>query len=205
MQTDSKADLLDLTKDLSDAEIEAALGDLTLSDLNVLSQFIDAPKIEKSLDFDDDRLAVGWKVLELNNWLFALFSFLSSNEGARAFYGMSMDGMSPAFANTNNEAPIDNVQKMTRDLAATQDLIKKYVPYRFTNMGQKNKELSDYLRAKRENPSYMQPVGIDEEYIKQLENSFPQEQGVFSQEQGVFSQEEENSNEEADHVRIKRS
>lgn len=117
---------------------------------------------------------------------------------------MSVDNISPIIyndfdLNENDAADTESKEKerSQREMDYQENLIAKYMPYKLPNLN-----IYNTLRSKRENPKFFMPAAIDEEYIKQLENSFPQDQGNAQQ------QEDNNNNEDNDddkqHIRVKR-
>uniref|UniRef100_A0A1B0A0H8 Uncharacterized protein n=1 Tax=Glossina pallidipes TaxID=7398 RepID=A0A1B0A0H8_GLOPL len=152
---------LDLTKDLTDAEIEMALNDLSLPDLNALSELIDS---SNKIDYDYE-------------------DFLQSNNRDPSLYGL----------NSNNHDYAGDVLDVDDSIYDQPQGFEQ----NFLNMPQEQLDIdltTDIQRIKRDDHDVQVPV--DEEYIKQLDFSFPRDLEQNNHEENDIKK---------DHVRVKRN
>ncbi|XP_067623130.1 uncharacterized protein [Eurosta solidaginis] len=151
-----KADVLrDPTKGLSDNEIDMALDDLSLSDLNMLSKLIDRPNAPNYdyVDYDSRNYALG-------------------PPRDHTFDENRFDDNT----NINYYDDIDETPREARR--------RRYKIPRQNLMLYNNMEPRENQRTKRENAHEIKQVAVDAEYIKQLENSFPRDQEQNDHEEG---------------------
>uniref|UniRef100_A0A1A9V8K2 Uncharacterized protein n=1 Tax=Glossina austeni TaxID=7395 RepID=A0A1A9V8K2_GLOAU len=152
---------LDLTKDLTDAEIEMALNDLSLPDLNALSELIDS---SNKIDYNYE-------------------DFLQSNNRDPSLYGL----------NSNNHDYAGDVLDVDDNIYDQPQGFEQ----NFLNMPQEQLDIdltTDTQRIKRDDHDVQVPV--DEEYIKQLDFSFPRDLEQNNHEENEIKK---------DHVRVKRN
>ncbi|XP_011186647.1 uncharacterized protein LOC105214750 [Zeugodacus cucurbitae] len=141
-----KVDVSDPTKGLTDAEIDMALDDLSLSDLNVLNKLIDRPNAPDYdyVDYDSHNYALG-------------------PPRDHTFDGNPMDDDS----NINYYDDIDEPQRDARNPLHFKIPRKSLMPFM---------EQTENQRTKRDNGREIKQAAVDAEYIRQLENSFPRDQ-----------------------------
>ncbi|XP_012162353.1 uncharacterized protein LOC105665504 [Ceratitis capitata] len=144
----------DPTKGLTDGEIDVALEDLSLSDLNILNKLIDqsnAPDYDYA-DYESRNYALG-----------------PSREH-------TFDD-NPFYDNTNINY-YDDIEELPRD---ARNPLQYKIPRKSLMPFAEQTEIQ---RTKRDNGNEIKQAAVDAEYIKQLENSFPRDQEQNNHEEG---------------------